>query len=269
MSQLTDEQKHLLQHQYHNASNLNARIYLNEHFSTNPYSWQRWVFDQLPIPPDGRVLELGSGSAALWLQNRERIPANWDITLSDFAPGMLRVAQERLSELQRPFTFQIIDIQSIPFEDELFDAVIANFMLHHVPGREKAFAEVRRVLKPGGRFYTATMGQTDKHELDELIAHFNSNINLSHPKNSFYLENGLEELPRWFSQVTLSRYHNELVVTEVEPLIAYVLSITPTNGPLLTEEALAQLTSHVEQEIATKGAFHITKNNGMFEAIKG
>ena len=212
MSQLTDEQKHLLEHQYHNASNLNARIYLNDHFSTNPYSWQRWVFDQ--------------------------------------------------------FHFQIIDIQSIPFEDEQFDAVIANFMLHHVPDRGKAFTEVRRVLKPGGRFYTATMGQMDRHELDELIARFNFNFNLSHPKNSFYLENGLEELPRWFSQVTLSHYHNELVVTQVEPLITYVLSITPTNGPLLTEEGLAQLTSYVEQEIATKGAFHITKNNGIFEAIK-
>ena len=164
MSQLTDEQKYLLEHQYHNASNLNARIYLNEHFSTNPYSWQRWVFDQLHVPAHGRVLELGSGSAALWLQNSERIPENWDITLSDFAPGMLLEAEEKLSELQRPFAFQSIDIQSIPFENEQFNAVIANFMLHHVPDRERAFAEVCRVLKPDGHFYTATMGQMDKHE---------------------------------------------------------------------------------------------------------
>ena len=105
--------------------------------------------------------------------------------------------------------------------------------------------------------------------MDELIARFNFNIAQSHPQNSFYLENGLEELPRWFSHVTLSRYNNELVVTEVAPLISYVLSITPTTGPLLTEEALAQLISYVEQEIATKGAFHITKENGMFEAVKG
>jgi ubiquinone/menaquinone biosynthesis C-methylase UbiE len=268
MSQLTDEQKYLLAHQYHNASNLNARIYLNEHFSTNQQSWQRWVFEQFHVSPGLHVLELGCGSVALWLQNRDRIPESWDITLSDFSQGMLREAQESLKEVEHSFTFQVVDIQAIPFEDESFDAVIANYVLHHVPDREKAFAEVRRVLKPGGRFYAASMGQKDKHQLDELVLRLKPDADIALPADTFFLENGSEELARSFSQVTLHRYHDELVVTEVAPLIAYVLS-SHIIGPLLSEELLAQFRSDVEQEIATKGAFRITKDSGMFEAMKG
>lgn len=268
MSQLTDGQKYLLVHQYHNASNLNARIYLNDHFSTHPQSWQRWVFDQFHISPRSRVLELGCGSVALWLQNRERIPEDWNITLSDFSPGMLQEAQQSLKEVTHPFAFQRIDIQSIPFADETFDAVIANYVLHHVPDREKAFVEVRRVLKSGGRFYAAGMSRIDKHELDKLVLRLKPDADIALPADTFFLENGAEELARWFPQVTLHRFDDELMVTEVDPLIAYVLS-SHIIGPLLSEELLAQFRSVVEQEIATKGAFRITKYSGMFEAMKG
>ena len=268
MSQLTEAQKYLLTHQYHNASNLNARIYLNDRFSTNPQHWQRWVFDQFHIAPHSRILELGCGSAALWLQNRERIPENWHITLSDFSQGMLQEAQQNLKEMELPFTFQHIDIQEIPFEDETFDAVIANYVLHHVPDRDKALAEVRRVLKPGGRFYAASMGRGDKHELDELVLKFKPDADIALPADSFFLENGVGELARWFPQVTLHRYHDELAVTEVAPLIAYVLSLNIT-GSLVSEEQLAQFGRVVEQEIATKGAFRITKDSGIFEVMKG
>ncbi len=55
--------------------------------------------------------------------------------------------------------FKEIDAQSIPFEDETFDAVIANHMLYHVPDRPKAIAEIKRVLKPGGRLIATTIGK--------------------------------------------------------------------------------------------------------------
>ena len=49
--------------QYRTDQNLKARIELHASFSTNPYPWQRWVFDHLAIPKRARVLELGCGPA--------------------------------------------------------------------------------------------------------------------------------------------------------------------------------------------------------------
>src|SRR5712692_2449028 len=90
-----DQQQYLLTKQYKNAANLNARIALHRRFSMNKYEFQRWVFDQFSI-------------------HAERIPEKWDITLSDFSPGMLQEAQQNLAGIGRHFTFQRIDAQSIP-----------------------------------------------------------------------------------------------------------------------------------------------------------
>jgi len=78
--------------QYRDASNLNARIALHRRFSTNKAGWTRWVFDQLALPQECAILELGCGPADLWQQNAGCIPEGWHITLSDFSPGMVEKA---------------------------------------------------------------------------------------------------------------------------------------------------------------------------------
>ncbi len=158
-------QTYLLTHQYNNAQKLGSRIQLHERFSTNTYDWQRWVFDHFNMPSQGNVLEIGCGPGMLWLKNADRIPELWNITLSDFSAGMLQEAQNNLRNIPHPFTFKVIDAQSIPFEDEHFDMIVANHMLYHVPDRAKALAEIRRILKPGGHFYAATNG---KHHMQEM-----------------------------------------------------------------------------------------------------
>ncbi len=67
----------------------------------------------------------------------DRIPSTWDITLSDLSSGMLDSAWRNLVVTGRNYKFKEIDAQEIPFEDETFDAVIANHMLYHVPDRAK------------------------------------------------------------------------------------------------------------------------------------
>ena len=80
---------YLLNEQYKNADNLTARAQLHIRFSTNRYRWQSWLFDQFDLPPDARVIELGTGPSWLWVENIQRIPAGWNITLTDFSPGMI------------------------------------------------------------------------------------------------------------------------------------------------------------------------------------
>jgi ubiquinone/menaquinone biosynthesis C-methylase UbiE len=266
MSRLLDPDFLLTDH-YKDASNLNARIQLHQRFSTNKQGWNRWVFDQLSLPPDCRVLELGCGPGNLWRENLDRVPGGWEITLTDFSPGMLQQARENLGSGPR-FEFEVVDAQSIPYDDAGFDAVVANHMLYHVPDRAKALGEIQRVLRAGGRLYASTVGQVHMQELYEITDRFDLEGKLEHTAPPFTLENGQEQLSQWFSQVTLRRYEDDLVITEVEPLVAYILSLAHARS-VFAGDRLAQLIEYAEQEIHTHGAIYITKDSGLFEALLG
>src|SRR5439155_6255128 len=137
----------------------NARMGLHEQFRVNPYGWHRCVFDRLDLAPNTRPLELGCGPGVLWSENPDRLPTGWEVVLSDFSPGMVHEARQKLRGRASTFRFAMADAQAVPFAPASFDAVIANHMLYHVPDRAKALNEIRRVLRPGGRLYAATNGQ--------------------------------------------------------------------------------------------------------------
>ena len=256
---------YLLNHQYKDAANLNAHIALHERFSTSQESWHGWIFEQLEVPARGRVLELGCGPGRLWRDNRERIPEDWRVTLSDFSPGMLEEARQGLGELAQRFSFQVIDIQHIPFEDVSFDIVIANHMLYHVPDRARAIAEVRRILKPGGRFYAATNGEGHLEEIGTLVHRVAPEVRMwEHARNAFTLENGPTQLSQSFADIQVRRYENGLRVTESGPLLAFILS-TPAKL-MLNDEQIAALRNLIEQEIREHGAISIRKESGLLIA---
>jgi ubiquinone/menaquinone biosynthesis C-methylase UbiE len=250
-----------LTQQYRNASNLEARIALHARFSTNNYGWFHRLFDHLHLPLHSHVLELGCSTGRLWVENVQRIPEDWDVMLSDFSSGMVQEAQQSLRDSRRPFTFAVIDAQAIPYEDASFDGVIANHMLYHVPDRPKALAEIRRVLRPGGKLYAATNGRAHLRELSSFVPEQSSDF--SH-ELVFDLENGRDQLAPWFSTILLHRYDDALVITEAEPLMAYFLSTRIASA--LDDEVRADLARRVEQELAAHGAIPVTKDMGLFEA---
>ena len=259
---------YLKHHQYKDDANLNARIRLHRQFSTNKYSWFRWVFEHLNLPQTCRILELGCGPGDLWAENADRLPKGWEVTLSDFSPGMVEHARQKVLPLSHEFDLRIIAAQEIPYPAESFHAVIANHMLYHVPDREKTLSEIHRILKPGGRAYFATGGENHMSELPALVAKFDPLLAANHQaeKVDFTLENGTAQLGQWFSSVTLYRQENALRVTEVEPLVDYVLSSLKLGVEIERKDEFAYF---VEKELASNdGELLINKENGMFEALK-
>ncbi len=267
---------YLLEQQYKTADNLKARIRLHERFSVNREDFHRWLFERLEAPAEARVLELGCGPATFWLKNRERVPAGWRVTLSDLSKGMIEAAREATEDIPADFSFQIADAQDLPFEDERFDLVMANHMLYHVPDERKVIHEVRRVLKPGGRFYAATNGVTHMQEIEDFIQ---EQLARKLPGTeferlslqNFTLENGEEKLRRAFKSVQLHTYPDRLEVTEAEPLLAYILSMRRTQGlsdGVLREKQqdfIAEVNRELERRLSL-GPIRITKATGLFVA---
>jgi len=266
MSKFTDQQ-YLKTDQYKDSSNLDARVEIHKRFSTNSYGWCKWVFDNLlKLPETARILELGCGPGYLWKENVSGIPSTWDIILSDLSSGMLDSAWRNLVVTGRSYRFKEIDAQSIPFADETFDAVIANHMLYHVPDKPKAIAEIKRVLKPGGRLFATAVGENHLKEITDWFRQIHKSDVWESFTNTFTLENGLERLKSFFPNVTLSRYEDNLHVTELEPLIAYIRSGIRVGE--LSEDEFAKLQSDLGKELKERGRIFITKDSGLFEAIK-
>jgi ubiquinone/menaquinone biosynthesis C-methylase UbiE len=263
----TSDQQYLKSDQYKDSSNLDARAVIHQRFSTNSYGWFRWVFDTLlKLPENAKILELGCGHGLLWKENASRIPAGWNITLSDLSSGMLDAAWRNLVVTGRAFQFKEIDAQSIPFEDETFDAVIANHMLYHVPDRPKGIAEIKRVLKPDGRLFATTVGANHMQEMMDWYQQAHISKEWKTFASPFLLENGLEQLTPFFSEISLSRYEDNLQVTELEPIMAYIHSGIRVKE--LSEKELANLQQYLEKELKEKGQLFISKDSGLFEAVK-
>lgn len=257
--------------QYHNASNLKARINIHDMFSTNKQGWMKWFFTQLDIPENSRILELGCGDASLWVKNYKLIPEGWDITLTDFSEGMLKDAKRNLGSRAKRFEFKLADAQEIPFNDESFDVVIANHMLYHVADIEAVFSEIHRVLKYEGYFFASTIGKNHMKELREIIMKFASEGITSESFNEtqkFHLENGLKQISNWFDDVKLKRYKDSLIVTESEPLVDYIFSMPGNTKGIFDTQKLSQLLNFLNNKIRKDGGIYITKDTGFFESRK-
>jgi SAM-dependent methyltransferase len=247
VSRFTDA-AYLREQQYRDDTNLRARIDLHRRFSTNPEPWHRWVFDRFELGRDDWILEVGCGPAELWAENSDRIPTTWRLTLVDLSEGMIARARGVLGDRA---DYRVADVQDLPFADASFDAVIANHMLYHVPDRRLGLAEIARVLRSGGRFYASANGRDHLCELRPLrtVPWY----------VDFVLDDGAAELEEFFGDVRIERYECDLEVTEVEPVLDFVRSSSD-----LADDADAR----VCDEIARRGAFHVTKSSGMFMCRK-
>jgi len=98
-----------------------------------------------------RVLEIGSGPGHVANALAE---AGAIVTGVDFSAQMVAVARQRYPGI----TFQEADAEQLPFAASKYDAVVSNFVVHHLARPTAVFQEVCRVLKPGGRFAFVVFG---------------------------------------------------------------------------------------------------------------
>jgi ubiquinone/menaquinone biosynthesis C-methylase UbiE len=97
----------------------------------------------------GRSLEIGAGTGYFTL-NLLRAGVVRDAVATDISQGMLDRLSESAERLALPVETRRADASELPFPDASFDLVLGHAVLHHLPDLAAAFAEFRRVLRPGG-----------------------------------------------------------------------------------------------------------------------
>lgn len=105
------------------------------------------------LAPGQTVVDLGSGAGNDVFIARAAVGETGRVIGVDMTPEMIAKAKENAARRGfRNVEFRLGDIESLPVEDASADVVVSNCVLNLVPDKKRAFAEIFRILKPGGRF---------------------------------------------------------------------------------------------------------------------
>jgi len=124
---------------------------------------------------EGRTMEIAVGTGL----NLPHYPPDVELVGIELSPAMLERAQRRADELGRDADLRVGDVTALEFPDASFDSAVCTFSLCTIPDDAAAVAEVRRVLRPGGRFVFAehvrspkAVVRTGQRLLDPLTIRF-------------------------------------------------------------------------------------------------
>jgi ubiquinone/menaquinone biosynthesis methyltransferase len=121
-------------------------------------NWKRTLVNMLDLTGSEAALDLACGTGDITFAIARRLSSGHATGL-DITQAMLDIAErKRREQAIANVSFHRGDIMRIPFADQSFDAVTGGYALRNVPDVEAALVEIKRVLKPGGRFLSLDFG---------------------------------------------------------------------------------------------------------------
>ena len=115
--------------------------------------WKRYFVATSGVRRGDRVLDLAGGTGDIAALLHGRVGETGEVVLGDINAGMLSVGRDRLLDrgLASGLRFVRLDAEALPFPDASFDLVTIAFGLRNVTDKQRALAEMHRVLRVGGR----------------------------------------------------------------------------------------------------------------------
>jgi len=113
--------------------------------------WKTFTVARANVRPGMRVLDIAGGTGDLARAFAKRAGPTGEVWLTDINTSMLRVGRDRLIDHGLLVPVAVCDAEKLPFPDQYFDLVTVAFGLRNMTRKDRALAEMRRVLKPGGK----------------------------------------------------------------------------------------------------------------------
>lgn len=116
------------------------------------------------LAPGQHVLDIAGGTGEPALTVAERVAPGGTVVCSDLVQTMLSAAEANAKKRGLSnMSFELVDVEQIPFEDDRFDRVTCRFGIMFAPDPPQALREIRRVLTPGGRVAFAVWAPVDEN----------------------------------------------------------------------------------------------------------
>lgn len=264
---LATDKNHLTQVSYATDERLRVRIQTHELYSQPDIDFPNWVLDKISWAEPKLVVDVGCGAGVYARPVQER---GATYVAGDLSWGMVSALASVPHRLN-------LDVQQLPFADETVDVVLANHMLYHVPHQNQAFAEIRRVLRPGGVLLAATNSRFSMQELDELRAAAGRplGVDLATMTSSdrFALEDAVEKLTPYFATVERYDLAAALVFPTAEPILAYLDSMNDwykvqSGGRVSWEDVRPEVERLLKAHFAHHPTFEVNKLSGVLVGYK-
>lgn len=117
------------------------------------HAWRKMLVYLADIKPDDNILDVCAGTGEVTLLLMREIGEKGSVTGVDFCEDMLQIAKEKIGP-RRNLSFVVSNAKKMPFPDSSFDVATVAFGMRNIPDTAAAVREIKRVLKPGGRFLT-------------------------------------------------------------------------------------------------------------------
>lgn len=121
--------------------------------------WKRIAIELSGTRSGSRVLDIAGGTGDLTRQFVERVGARGQVWLTDINGDMLSVGRDRLLNTGKVVPTAQCDAEKLPFPNSYFDCVTVAFGLRNMTHKDRALAEMYRVLRPGGRLLVLEFSQ--------------------------------------------------------------------------------------------------------------
>ena len=133
---------------------------------------KKMIVEMAAAAPGEAVLDVGCGTGSLAIALKAKGGASGEVRGIDASPEMIEQSRRKAAKQGAAVEFVVAPIEELPFPEARFDLVVSSFMLHHLPDgvKRKGLAEVRRVLKPGGRFLAVDFGGTSQSVIGHLLS---------------------------------------------------------------------------------------------------
>src|SRR4051812_8652287 len=112
--------------------------------------WKRFAIEASGVRPGNKVLDIASGSGDLAKAFARRVGPKGEAWASDINGDMLAVGRDRLIDAGLLLPVVQCDAERLPFPDDYFHCVSVAFGLRNMTHKDRALAEMNRVLRPGG-----------------------------------------------------------------------------------------------------------------------
>ena len=115
--------------------------------------WKRQTIELAAVRPGMTLLDLAGGTGDFTLAYAKRVGPTGKVILADINEKMLQIGRDRLinAGLSQNVAFSLTNAEALNFPDNTFDVITIAFGLRNVTHKDKALAEMARVLKPGGQ----------------------------------------------------------------------------------------------------------------------
>ena len=171
--------------------------------SQSVLSRQRFALEmvQSAAPCGSRILDVGCGTGEMVAKLTERGYEAWGV---DLAEPMIAYASRRYGSGR----FRVGDIEKIPFDDSMFDAVVCLGVIEYLVDDDQALKEIRRVLKPGGSAIVSTPSAISPlHFMDRVVGALVQAVRPLYRFVKYRLRGRQPPAPRFDAPVTIRRYY--------------------------------------------------------------